>query len=81
MAGGWFRSYRRGHLGRSRSAYSRRLGSCRRDPMESSLPPGALAAMVLIIEPPVITMTLPVGAPIRIPLMKTVPVLRTHFVP
>ncbi len=48
---------------------------------ESFLPPTALAAMVLLIEFPAITLALPVLMPIRIPPPKTLPVLRPHLIP
>lgn len=79
MGGTGFRSRRRAHLMGRRLMSPR--DSLRSLTPESFLPPGALAAMVLVIESPVIMMAFPVGAPKRIRPLKTLPVLRLSSVP
>ena len=61
--------------------WSPRVRSFRSADTDAFLPPGALATMVLFIEPLVITLTLPVLAPIRIRPLKILPVMGISPVP
>jgi hypothetical protein len=86
-------SRRRGYVTRTRSLSRRRsyvprtwftsFGVARTSgaAMESFLPTGTLATMVLLIKFLVIMMTLSVSTPIRILLLKTPPVLRLPLIP
>ncbi len=70
----------RGHLTRTWFA-SFGVGWSSGAALESFLPPTALATMVLLIKFLIIMLALPVFMPIRIPPMKTLPVLRLHLIP
>lgn len=76
----WFIVRRMGYMTRSRSP-SPGVGLWRAAGRDAFMPPGALTVMVLLVKPPVITMTLPVFGPMGIGPMEILPINRMSLVP